>query len=266
MLGVPDPLYVAARHVARCDRGAERPPGSRRTRRGPGGVAAKPLLEDFLGGAGFRRSPNDVGAWTKEVSVEGLPRSMVVDFLVPSSLGGPGRRGARIPPHDRRTARKVLGLEGVLVDRNVHRITSLEASDTRELDVSVAGPAGLLVAKIFKIGERAGDADRRSDKDALDVFRLLQAVSTDEFARRMRALRAEEESRAVTEQALAQFHLLFGSPRAIGSTIAARAAAPLEAEDTIAAATAALARDLIVAIRIGGHVDSEWKGPLMTAS
>ena len=124
----------------------------------------------------------------------------------------------------------------------------LHTGSTRALDVSVAGPAGLLVAKIFKIGERAGGADRRSDKDALDVFRLLQAVSTDEFARRMRALRAEERSRAVTEQALAQLPVLFGSPRAIGSTMAARAAAPLEAEDTIAAATAVLARDLIVAM------------------
>ncbi len=38
----------------------------------------------------------------------------------------------------------------------------------------VAGPAALIVAKAHKIMDREGDVDRRSDKDALDGYRLLR--------------------------------------------------------------------------------------------
>ena len=172
---------------------------------------------------------------------------------MPESLGGPGRRAARIPPHDKRAARKVAGLEGTLVDRDIRRIGALTPEDGREFDVSVAGPSGLLVAKVFKIVDRATDPDRRTDKDALDVFRLLRAVPTEELVRRLRILATEERSRAVTAQALDQLPALFGRPAAIGCVMAARAAAPFEAEETTAASATLLAQDLLNALREDGE-------------
>jgi len=123
----------------------------------PGRLANEPLLDQLLGKAGFIQEPTDVGAWAKQVQAGGTPRPTVVDLLVPESLGGPGRRAARIPPHDRRTARKVRGLEGVVVDNDRRLIGSLEPTDQREFEMAVAGPSALLVAKVFKIDDRAED-------------------------------------------------------------------------------------------------------------
>lgn len=67
------------------------------------------------------------------------------------------------------------------------------------MEARVAGPAALLVAKLHKIDERKGTA-RASDKDALDVFRLLRAVRTDDIADGMRVVLADERSRAAGER------------------------------------------------------------------
>lgn len=217
----------------------------------PGRLADEPLLQDLLKRADFNQSHTDVGAWGKEVLVEGVSREMVVDLLVPESLGGPGRRGARIPPHDRRAARKVRGLEGTLVDRDVHRIAALDPTDHRVFEVSVAGPSGLLVAKIYKIHDRATHPDRRTDKDALDVLRLLQAIPTEELVRRFRILEADPLGEAATGEALRRIPELFGTPKSVGCAMAARAAAPFESETFISASAAALAGDLAAALGEG---------------
>lgn len=94
-------------------------------------LGPKPLIEDLLTSAHFRPSASDVGAWTKEMLVDGYPRQMVVDLLVPQSIGGAGRRAARIAPHGKRVARKVAGLEGILIDKDIHEIASLDTTDTR---------------------------------------------------------------------------------------------------------------------------------------
>jgi len=214
----------------------------------PARLSPEPRLEELLAGAGFSPSASDVGAWEKQVPVGGTARVIVVDLLVPDSLGGPGRRAARIPPHHKRTARKVLGLEGALVDRDIHRMGALDPGDARVFDVSVAGPAALLVAKVFKIRDRVDDPGRETDKDALDVLRLLQAVPTQELVRRLEVLKADERSRAVTVEALERLPDLFGSRRAIGCVMAARAAAPLEPEERITASAAVLAQDLLQAV------------------
>lgn len=212
-------------------------------------LGPEPLIEELLGEAGFSRSPNDVGAWGKPMVVEGVSRPMVVDLLVPEAVGGAGRRGARIPPHDKRVARKVSGLEGALIDREVQRIGSLEPEDEREFEVSVAGPGALLVSKMVKIGERADQHGRRSDKDALDVLRLLQAVPTDELARRIDALCGEEVSATVATLALETLAEMFEAPRSAGCLMAARAAAPLESEEVVAAAAVALSHDLMETLK-----------------
>jgi hypothetical protein len=66
------------------------------------------------------------------------------------------------------------------------KLQALDASDTRTIDVRVAGPAALLVAKVHKIDDRRLDR-RHSDKDALDVFRLLHTETVD-LAERYRKL------------------------------------------------------------------------------
>lgn len=211
----------------------------------PSRLADEPLLERLLRDAGFEQDPRHVGIWTKEMPVEGIRRSVDVDLLVPASLGGPGRRGARIPPHDKRAARKVNGLEGALVDREVLLVGALDEQDPRSFPVAVAGPAALIVAKIHKMRDRAGTEGRESDKDALDVFRLLRAVRTDDLARRLEALKRDDRSRNVASQAIHSFSELFGTARSPGCRMAARALTPMEPEATTAASAAALAQDLI---------------------
>jgi len=179
------------------------------------------------------------------MGVDGVERMMVVDFLVPKSVGGPGRRGARIHPHDTRTARKVDGLEGALVDFDLHVLGSLEVDDARTFAVRVAGPGALLVAKTIKIGERVDQPGRSRDKDALDLLRLLRAVRTQELVRRLEQLLGDPTSENTTRRALELFPQLFGKPRSIGCVMAGRAAEPMELAATIAASTAALAQDLL---------------------
>lgn len=211
----------------------------------PSRLGSVPLLEVSMEQAGFRLAEGAVGIWQGHMEVEGVERSVQVDLLVPESLGGPGRRAARIPPHGNRSARKVAGLEGALVDRDLHLIEALNPSDTRQLELLVAGPAALLVAKIYKIMDRESQVDRRSDKDALDVYRLLRVVPTEDLSQRFRGLLADPLSRQGAETAQSLLPQLFGSTNAIGTQMTTRAVQPLESGETIAASIAALTQDLL---------------------
>jgi hypothetical protein len=142
-------------------------------------------------------------------------------------------------------ARKASGLEATLVDRDRMTIGSLDPDDQRHVDLAVAGPSALIVAKVHKILDRADSRDRLSDKDALDVYRLLRAVPTAELARRITVLHADDVSRAATERAISEFPRLFGSASATGSQMAARAAGTLEIPETVVASVATLAGELI---------------------
>ena len=213
------------------------------TRLGP-----KPLLQEALTAAGFVQEPNVVGIWQRSVLVAGTPTPVAVDLLVPDSLGGPGRRGARIPPHGNQVARKVVGLEARLVDNDRREITALEPADGPRIELAVAGPAGLLVAKVHKIGERVAERHRSTDKDALDVYRLLRSVATEELVRRFRTLRGSDLSHEGTTAAIVHLPRLFGSPRAPGCLMAVRAAGALVASDTLAASLVALTDDLLRAL------------------
>lgn len=69
-------------------------------------------------------------------------------------------------------------------------IAALEPGDDRSFTLRVAGPAALLAAKAIKISERLGQVDTRPDrlkeKDALDAFRILQAIGTPDLVRDIR--------------------------------------------------------------------------------
>lgn len=108
-----------------------------------------PLLEVAMRRAGFTHNASTAqpGSW---LSPDGVP----VDLLVPEQLAGAGsRRSGRIAPHSDRATRRVNGLEGAVIDRAPMMIAALEPSDTRTIEMNVAGPAALLVAKLHKLGE-----------------------------------------------------------------------------------------------------------------
>ncbi len=203
----------------------------------PGDLADSPLLGDLLTRHGFtpREHP---GGWLS-------PGGIYIDVMVPEALAGPGTRGARLGAHGKRAARRAKGLEGALVDRSRQTITALDPADERTVEMWVAGPAALLVAKVHKIAERSAAKDRVRDKDALDVLRLLRAVETENLARGVELLRGSEVAGAVTAEAIALLPKLFGDLDADGVAMAVRAAGEGEASETIAASLVALARALV---------------------
>ena len=205
----------------------------------PADLRDTPLLAELLETHGFslREHP---GAW---MSPDGIP----VDLMVPEALAGAGSRGARLGPHGNRAARRAKGLEGALVDRTRMEIGSLDRADERAVAMLVAGPAALLVAKVHKIAERTATGDRVSDKDALDVLRLLQVIDTPTFAAGLAQLANHEISAAVTAEAVSQLAPLFGTPEAAGIAMAARAARPNAQADVISASFIALVSDLLTA-------------------
>jgi hypothetical protein len=136
----------------------------------------------------------------------------------------------------------VRGLEGALVDRDFMTVGSLEAEDARSWAIEVAGPAALLVAKVYKIQDRQGTL-RLGDKDALDVFRLLRGTSTEELAARFRrVLSIHQATAAPAARWLAE---QFGNPRGAGIAMTLRAVGPLADPAEIIASCIALVHDLI---------------------
>lgn len=196
-----------------------------------------PLIETAMEAGGFVRGEQP-GMW---VGQGGVP----IDLMVPEGQGGGGSRAARIPPHGKHVARKALGLEAALVDRDLRPIGALDATDDRSFKLLVAGPAALLVAKTIKIDERRHDPRRLKDKDALDILRLLQANEASEIAERMLRIVSDDRARTVATRGTRLISELFGRPDSFGCEMASRATAGLEDPDEIAASCAALAADLI---------------------
>lgn len=211
----------------------------------PALLGPEPRLEIALRQAGFTRAENEVGTWRTLTTAAGKERIVSVDLLVPESLGGPGRRSAHIPPHAPKTARKAAGLEGALVDRELKRIRAQDLEDPRELELMVAGPAALIVAKAHKIMDREGDVDRRSDKDALDVYRLLRTLRTEAIGAQYQALLADPMSRDAAARAREGLQQLFGWANAPGTQMAVRAVEPLESGEILAASLVALTQELL---------------------
>ena len=168
-----------------------------------------------------------------------------IDFMVPASLGGPGRRGARLGVHGNDVARKASGLEAAVVDHAPVRVSALDPSDTRAFDVNVAGVAALVVAKLHKIYERRDDPSRRQDKDALDVLRLLRFAEPSFLASRLTDLAGHAVAASVTRSARSMLEVLFGDRGGIGSRMAVRASAGLEDEPVIAASCEVLAQRVL---------------------
>ncbi len=186
----------------------------------------EPQLEAAMRAARFRPDLREPGIWLASVTVDGEELIIPVDLIVPEgAASGGGRRGARLGPHGRRAARRAVGLEAALVDHSSMTVAALEAADTRSFEVEVAGPAALLVAKAHKIHDRLGSSrpGRLDDKDAADVYRLMQATSPIEIAERLAELRRHEIAGPATEAAIAYLAELFGRRNGEGVRMATRA-------------------------------------------
>ncbi|HEY5265846.1 MAG TPA: hypothetical protein VIJ40_03445 [Acidimicrobiales bacterium] len=210
----------------------------------PSDLANNPHIEDLLSNAGFRPGINP-GSW---LSADGV----LVDLMVPETLAGTGSRSADLRPHGKPSARRAVGLEGSLIDRDKRELASLDPSDKRAQTIWVAGPAALIIAKAYKIHERITLPNRLIDKDALDLYRLLRATETRDVADRLMVLRDSSLAGDVASRAIAFLPELFGSVDARGTRMAVRAAGDLERTDIIASSLVALVSDLLAEV----HEDS----------
>jgi len=201
-------------------------------------LAEIPAIEELLLEAKFEPKADDiVGVWIAKRKTEQNPLVEVpIDLLVPQAVSpGRGRRAARLPGHDPNAARIVVGLEGVLVDSDLMQISALEEEDSREFEIQVAGPAALLVAKLHKIQDRQ-ESTRHSDKDALDIYRLLRGTETEELSKRYQEVLSDQRSRKIAEAALDILQKTFTGRNAVGVQMIIRAMGALgDADETTAA-------------------------------
>lgn len=208
-------------------------------------LSSDPLVEEAMGAAGFTPDPRPsaIGSWIS-------PRGVPVDLMVPDAVAGAGRRGVRVPPHDSKSMRRARGIEATLIDNSKMAIRALDpAADPREFEVSVAGPAALLVAKLHKIHDRLGTPSRQDNKDAHDVYRLLRAVETQVLAEAINRLLAEDVSAEVTLEGLAQLRELFAQGAGARGCLMAGAAEELVGDPTaVSQSVALLAQDLVEAL------------------
>ena len=188
-----------------------------------------PRLEQAMTAAGFTRDILDrqpqPGTWFRPLRIQDRTVPVPVDLLAAQSLTA-GRRGARLPPHDDSAVRRVPGIELALGDHDVIRVASLEPDlDHRSMDVRVAGPAALLVAKAYKIRDRAASPNpaRLNDKDAADVYRLITTADAYQVAATLTRLRSEPRLGPTAAEGVNLLNDLFAAPRAIGVVMASRA-------------------------------------------
>ena len=199
----------------------------------------EPLLKEALRSAGFTAGSSP-GMWCGA-------RGVAVDLMVPEALSGSrGRRGARLPVHGNRVARRTTGLEPALVDNEPHKVTSLDSSDDRSHAIRVAGPAALLVAKLIKVEERSGQPLRLQPKDGLDVLRLLQACETLPLTNRLASLAEDPLAGDVTRMALSSLAAHGRDRDGPLARLAAQAVAGLADPETTIESLVALVDDLLV--------------------
>jgi hypothetical protein len=135
------------------------------------------------------------------------------------------------------------------------RLSSLDPDDLRALDVKVAGPAALLVAKLHKISDMLRDRPTAlENKDSLDVYRLLQDVSREALQVGLNRLLStpDFDIAQTANEALGYLGELFGEYNSPGARMAASAVGLLADPETVAASCAALAQDLLDTSRAEG--------------
>lgn len=190
-----------------------------------------PLLDHAMREANFTQTRRDQGheepgIWVEPVDVRGKIELIPVDLIVPRGAANPGgRRGARLEVHGKRAARTTIGLEPALVDHSPMTIGALDPTDSRSIEVDVAGMGALLVAKAHKIHDRvaSGRKDRLEDKDAADVVRIMQTTDPREVGGTLSTLIVDPLAGHATSTAVTYLTELFGRRGQAGVHMAARA-------------------------------------------
>jgi hypothetical protein len=217
-------------------------------------LGSEPELEESMRRAGFHLleeggERSQPGVWIATEKVEGEDLIIPIDLMVPEAATGGGHRGARLGVHGNRAARRAVGLEAALVDHDTLMVNALDPTDEREILVEVAGASALLVAKAHKIHDRvlSGRADRLSDKDAADVYRIMQAASPGDIAATLRELLQSPLAGQVTDRALAYLQELFGRRAGEGVAMAKRALRLAVGEAQVATLCVAFTTRILVA-------------------
>ena len=205
----------------------------------PSSMPLSPPLEEALSAAGFNAGTQP-GNWMRVTDVEGRDVRVEVDFMVPDAVApGSGTRSVELEGHSRRATRRVVGLEAALVDHSWMEIAAIEIADRRRFTIGVAGAAALVVSKTHKIADRkatARGARTDVDKDAGDIYRLMQVIGVSEMAAGFRKALGASVSREVTHRALGQLEELFGRAALPGVDMVIRTVgADRQASDTIRA-------------------------------
>lgn len=168
--------------------------------------------------------------------------------MVPDAAAPKGsRRAVDLPGHDRMATRRAIGLEAALVDNDMRLIAALDPVDTRTVTVRVAGPTALIVAKLNKLHDRIDDDRRLTDKDAGDVYRLMQTTEASLFVATMRMLLADRLAGESAEASLTYLDELFGARLRPGVAMAVRAMEPVVPAAQIEGVCAAFVRDVCTA-------------------
>lgn len=194
-----------------------------------------PRVGEVMEAGGFQLFRDRPGVWVK-VGADGSPDPGGVDFLVPESLAGAGRREARLRSNQGRNAvGRAAGLELALFDNEVRTVASYE-DPTRAVEVRVAGPASLLCAKAYKLSERLEDRkeSRVRPKDAADMYRLMTVLAPHDAAR---ALGARQDAAAESARTGADLLERIFSSRSRGFGVLVESvgsASAAEAQETVA--------------------------------
>lgn len=206
----------------------------------PAILADRPELERLLHEAGFERDGDKPGAWVATTTVDGRDVPVPVDLMVPAAVApGKGRRSVTLPGHDKMATRRASGLEAALVDNDIRLITALDPRDARTVSVRVAGSTALIIAKLHKLHDRIDDEHRLADKDAGDVYRLMQATEASTFVSTVRWLLADAVAGDSSRLALTYLDGLFGARTRPGIVMAVRAMQPAVSQVQIEAICAA---------------------------
>jgi hypothetical protein len=212
-----------------------------------------PLLEQVMSDAGFtileRRERSEPGTWVTTHRVGTNELIVPIDLIVPEAFAPVGgRRSVQLGPHDKMSVRRTHGLEAALVDHGTMSIGSLDPSDMRSIEVQVAGPAALLVAKLHKLHDRAEPGQRRDrlrDKDAADVYRLMQNFNARLIGTTIVGLRDHPLAGPATVEAIGYLEDLFIAPRSQGTLMAIEALRTALPATTISALATAWTRAIL---------------------
>jgi hypothetical protein len=186
-----------------------------------------PEISAIMRGAGFHAfGGGSPGVWIVSVDMRGDCRDT---DRSDRSHGGRVEHGeAWCSPRgpQRPNGQEGLWLEAVLVDNEWKTIGALDRDDARLVESRVAGPTALLVARARKISDRLAETTkphRRDDKDALEVYRLMQTTPVATTAAVLPELLSDTRTQRATQAGLGLIVQLFGVRRAAGVEMAVRA-------------------------------------------